>query len=81
MCRKRSHSTPCWHYECPQNLFWIRLRLDEGRIHVTRKALEIGNCCRLLRGPWTVEDIGAVWGIPAKEVKRIEERAWKKLFR
>ena len=81
MCRKRSNPSPCSHYECPHNLFRKELELNKDRISVTKNALEIGNCCRLLRTPWTVEDIEAVWGIPAGETRQVEETAWKKIYR
>ena len=81
MRRKRSHPTPCWNYECPHNLFWEELKLNGDRIRVTQKAVEIGNCCRLINTPWTVEEIEAVWGIPTREVRRVEATAWKKIYR
>jgi len=80
MCKKRFNPTPCWNLKCPHNLFWEELRLNGDRIRVTRKALEIGNCCCLINEPWTVEEIEAVWGIPKGELRQFEAMAWKKIY-
>ena len=81
MCRKRFNPHPCWNYQCPHNLFWEELKLNGDKIHVTKKALEIGNCCCLINTPWTVKEIKAVWGIPMQEIRRFEATAWKKIYR
>jgi hypothetical protein len=81
MCRKRSDSALCWNHKCPHNLFWEELKLSGDRIHVTRKALEIGNCCCLIDTPWTVKEIEAVWGLPKTEIRQHEATAWKKIYR
>ncbi len=77
MCRERLALGPCWNVKCPHNLFWEKLKLR--RIHVTARALEISNCCCLIREPWAPEEIEAVWGLPTAEIKRCEERAWRKI--
>ena len=81
MRRKCSNPIPCWNYECPHNLFWKELKLKGDRIRVTKKAREIGNCCCLINTPWTAEEIEAVWGIPTKEIRRVETTAWKKIYK
>jgi len=80
MCIKRFNPTPCWNFKCPHNLFWEELELKRDRIRVTKKALEIGNCCCLINEPWTVEEIEAVWGIPMGELRQFEATAWKKIY-
>ena len=53
--------------------------LDSDRIHMTEKALEISNCCRLIRKPWTEEEIEGAWGLSKVEIKRSERLAWEKI--
>ncbi len=79
MCRERLPLRPCWNFKCPHNLFWEKLNLSADKIHVTSKALEIGNCCCLISEPWAAEDIEAIWGLPTAEIRRCEERAWRKI--
>ncbi len=79
MCRKQPKSSPCWNYRCPHNLFWEKLKLNIDKIHITKRALEIGNCCCLINKPWTEEDIRAVWGLPMEDIVRCEAMAWKKI--
>jgi hypothetical protein len=79
MCGKRFSPAPCWNLKCPHNLFWEELMLNGDRIRVTRKALEIGNCCCLITEPWTVEEIEAAWGIPKEGLRQFEAMAWKKI--
>ena len=81
MCRRRSHSEPCMNYRCPHNLFWEGLRLNLDKIHITDKALEIGNCCCLINEPWTAGEIANVWGITEQRVKQSEALAWRKVKR
>ena len=79
MCRERLAPGPCWNLKCPHNLFCEKLMLNTNKIHTTKKALEIGNCCCLIRKPWTVEEIEAVWGLPKSEIRRCEGMAWRKI--
>jgi hypothetical protein len=65
--------------KCPHNLFWEKLKLNIDKIHITKRALKIGNCCCLINKPWAVEEIKAVWGLPRAEIRRCEEMAWKKI--
>ena len=81
MCQERFASGPCWNFKCPHNLFWERLKLRADKIHITKKALEIGNCCRLINKPWTPEEIEAVWGLPRAEIRRCKETAWRKIYK
>ena len=81
MCGKRPAPSPCWNLECPHNLFWKKLNLEIGKIHITMKALEIGNCCCSIRNPWTIEEIEAVWGLPKSKIRRCEATACKKITR
>ena len=81
MCQDRFASGSCWNFKCPHNLFWERLKLRADKIHITKKALEIGNCCRLINKPWTPEEIEAVWGLPRAEIRRCEETAWRKIYK
>ena len=53
--------------------------LNANKIHITKRAIEIGNCCCLIRKPWTVEEIEAVWGLPKSEIRRCKGMAWKKI--
>jgi DNA-directed RNA polymerase sigma subunit (sigma70/sigma32) len=67
------------NYGCPHNLFWEGLRLNLNRIHMTDKALAIGNCCCLIDEPWTPEEIGDIWGLTRKRIRQCEEIAWNKM--
>jgi DNA-directed RNA polymerase sigma subunit (sigma70/sigma32) len=67
------------NYGCPHNLFWEGLRLNLNRIHMTDKALAIGNCCCLIDEPWTPEEIGNIWGLTRKRIRQCEEIAWNKM--
>jgi DNA-directed RNA polymerase sigma subunit (sigma70/sigma32) len=67
------------NYGCPHNLFWEGLRLNLNKIHMTDKALTIGNCCCLIDEPWTPEEIGDIWGLTRKRVRQCEEIAWDKM--
>jgi hypothetical protein len=78
MCRERL-AGPCWNFKCPHNLFWEELMLDADKIRVTKKALEIANCCCLIRKEWTEEDIEGAWGLPKVEIERSERLAWEKI--
>jgi len=62
-------------------VFLAVLKLDIQRIHMTQKALQIGNCCRLIREPWTLDEIAEVWGLTKKRVRQCEESAWRKIHR
>ena len=81
MCRERLAPGPCWNHKCPHNLFCEKLMLNTNKIHITKKALEIRNCCCLIRKPWTVEEIEAVWGLPKAEIRQYEATACKKIYR
>jgi DNA-directed RNA polymerase sigma subunit (sigma70/sigma32) len=67
------------NYGCPHNLFWEGLRLNLNRIHMTDRALAIGNCCCLIDEPWTPEEIGDIWGLTRKRIRQCEEIAWNKM--
>lgn len=79
MCRRWTDLEPCMNYGCPHNLFWEGLRLNLNKIHMTDKALTIGNCCCLIDEPWTPEEIGDIWGLTTKRVRQCEEIAWDKM--
>ena len=79
MCRRWTDLEPCMNYGCPHNLFWEGLRLNLSKIHMTDKALAIGNCCCLIDEPWTPEEIGDIWGLPRKRIRQCEEIAWNKM--
>ncbi len=79
MCRRWSDFEPCVNYKCPHNLFWESLKLNLAKIKITKKALEIGNCCCLVHEPWTPGDIGDIWGLTREEIRRCEAMAWKKV--
>jgi DNA-directed RNA polymerase sigma subunit (sigma70/sigma32) len=64
---------------CSHNLFWEELRLDLDKIHITDKALAIGNCCCLIDEPWTPEEIGHIWGLTQKRIRQCEGTAWRKV--
>lgn len=81
MCRRWSNSEPCMNYRCPHNLFWEGLRLNLDKIHITDKALEIGNCCCLVNEPWTAGEIANAWGMTEQRVKQSEALAWRKVQR
>jgi DNA-directed RNA polymerase sigma subunit (sigma70/sigma32) len=48
---------------------------------LTDRALEIRNCCCLIKSPWTSEDISDAWGLTKEEIRRSEEEAFRKLER
>ena len=79
MCKERLARGPCCNFRCPHNLFWEKLMLNSDKIHLTKKALEIGNCCCLIRKPWTEEEIERAWGLPKAEIERAERLAWQKI--
>jgi hypothetical protein len=79
MCRKWLDSEPCLDYKCPHNLFWEGLKLDLKKINITIKALEIRNCCCLMREPWAPEEIGDIWGLTRKRIRHCEIIAWRKI--
>ena len=79
MCRRWIDSEPCVNYKCPHNLFWEGLKLNLAKIKITKKALEIGNCCCLIHEPWAPEEIGTVWGLPGGSINQCESMGWKKL--
>jgi len=79
MCRRWTDLEPCINYGCPHNLFWKGLRLKLNKIHMTDKALAIGNCCCLIDEPWTPEEIGHIWGLTKKRIRQCEEIAWRKM--
>ena len=79
MCRERLAPGPCRNFKCSHNLFWEKLQLRPDEIHFTKKALEIKNCCCLIRKPWAAEEIEAVWGLPRTQIRRCEKTGWKKI--
>jgi len=79
MCRRWTDLEPCMDYGCPHNLFWEGLRLNLAKIHMTDKALAIGNCCCLIDEPWTSDEIGDIWGMTKKRIRQSEEIAWRKV--
>jgi DNA-directed RNA polymerase sigma subunit (sigma70/sigma32) len=79
MCTELLFDLPCTNFKCPHNLFWEELSLDKEKIRMTDKALEIRNCCCLIRHPWTPEEIADVWGLTTEGIRRSEERALRKL--
>ncbi len=81
MCTVLSSDLCCTNFKCSHNLFWEDLRLDRNKIQMTDKALEIGNCCRLITHPWSPEEISEAWGLTREGVRRSEEEAFKKVQR
>ena len=81
MCIELLFDLPCMNFKCSKNLFWEDLRLNREKIRMTDKALEIRNCCCLIINPWTSEEISNAWGLTREEIRRSEERAFKKLQR
>jgi DNA-directed RNA polymerase sigma subunit (sigma70/sigma32) len=79
MCSQLLERKPCLNHKCPHNLFWEGLKLNKQRIHITEKAIRIRNCCRLIREPWTLEEIAEAWGLRRRTVVQSEETAWRKL--
>jgi hypothetical protein len=79
MCRERLAPGLCWNFICPHNLFWEQLMLDMDKTHITKKALEISNCCCLIRKPWTEGEIESAWGLPKLETRRSERLALEKI--
>ena len=79
MCRRRLAPKPCMDYQCPHNLFWKELRLNPEKFKITNRALEIGNCCCLIKEPWTAEEIGEVWGLTMEKIMWCEGMAWGKI--
>lgn len=81
MCIELLFDLPCTNFKCSNNLFWEDLNLEREKIRITEKALEIRNCCCLIKRPWTTEEIGNAWGLTEEEIRRFEEEALKKLQR
>ncbi len=81
MCIESLFDLPCGNFKCFNNLFWEDLKLDREKIRITDKALEIRNCCCLIKRPWTSEEISNAWGLTEEEIRRSEEEALKKLQR
>jgi hypothetical protein len=81
MCIELLFDLPCTNFKCSKNLFWEDLNLDREKIRITDKALEIRNCCCLIKRPWTPEEIGNAWGLTEEEIRQFEEEALKKLQR
>ncbi|MGZ3589577.1 MAG: hypothetical protein ACXU99_02855 [Thermodesulfobacteriota bacterium] len=81
MCTVLSPDLYCTNFKCPHNLFWEELKLDRDKIQMTRKALEIRNCCCLIMHPWTPEEISEAWGLTREGIGRSEEEAFEKLQR
>ena len=78
MCTELLFDLPCTNFKCSNNLFWEDLELEREKIRITEKALEIRNCCCLIKRPWTSEEIGNAWGLTEEEIRRSEEAALKK---
>jgi hypothetical protein len=81
MCRTRLDRHPCLNYKCRHNLFWIGLKLNMDRIHMTGKALRIRNCARFINEPWTPEEIAEIWGVSKKKIEESEKSGRRKLSR
>jgi hypothetical protein len=81
MCRERIAPGPCWNLKCPPDLFCEKLNLHADKIHITKKPLEIGNCCCSIRKPWTEDEIEAVWDLRKAKIRLCEAMAWKKINR
>ena len=81
MCTALSLNLYCTNFKCPHNLFWDKLGLDREKIQITDKALEIRNCCCLIKGPWTPEEIAEAWGLAKESINQSETAAWRKLKR
>jgi len=79
MCERWVTRKPCPDYRCPHNLFWEGLSLDGRKIHLTDKALAIGNCCCLVDEPWTLQEIGEVWGLTRERIRQYEAKALRKV--
>lgn len=79
MCSEQLTPGPCWNFKCPHNLFWEELKLRSHKIHITKKAREVRDCCCLINEPWIVEEIEGVWGLPRGEIRRYERIVWKKI--
>jgi hypothetical protein len=80
MCRNWTSQQPCMDFKCHHNVFWEGLNLRPGRIHQTKKAREIRNCCCLIYRPWTPEEIGEVWGVRTKRIMQCEKVARGKVM-
>ena len=79
MCPELGLDLYCMNFKCPHNLFWEGLSLDRDKIQMTKKALEIRNCCRLIIHPWTTEEISDAWGLTEKAIRHSGEQAFNKL--
>ena len=79
MCAELLLDLPCTNFKCSSNLFWEELNLNREKIRMMDKALEIRNCCCLIRRPWTPEEIGDAWGLTKEYIRRSEEGGLKKL--
>jgi hypothetical protein len=79
MYRRRLAPKPCLNYKCSHNLFWKGLRLNPKKLKITNRSLEIGNCCCLIKEPWTAEEIGEVWGLTMEKITWCEGMAWEKI--
>jgi hypothetical protein len=69
------------NYQCPHNLFWKGLNLNPKNFKITNRALEIGNCCRLINEPWSAAEIREVWGLTMENIIQCEGTAWGKIHK
>jgi len=79
VCIELLFDLPCTNFKCSNNLFWEDSKLNRENIQMTDRALEIRNCCCLIMNPWTSEEISDAWGLKREQIRRYEERAFKKL--
>ena len=79
MCIELHFELACENFKCPHNLFWEDLKLSREKIRMTNKALEIRNCCCLIKRPWTPEEIAEAWGMTKERIKQSEAAAWRKV--
>lgn len=79
----------CDNYECRHNLWWkgvVKPKKVKGtqdfkaiKVVVTPKAEEVHGCMCCIHEPWTLEEIGQLWGFSRERIRQVEESALEKI--
>ena len=64
----------CKDFDCQHNFFYTGLRLANPQ--ETEKTASILNCCCLIDGPWTLDEVGQAWGVSRERIRQMERDAF-----